>query len=340
MRTLIYYPQDLDGICSANICRHFLTKEGAENINLIVYKPGADLEITPNDEDNVYVVGTVIESLIKHPNLTWIDSRPDNIARYNPEVGGYRVMNVGTPRLCWQWFNNTKLPRQNEFESVTEPTFVKLISGPRTDIVDYFRCGLESTPDFNWDDWCASFINGNENDPDAIITTGRVCLEYSDKIQGQLMKEQAFDKILDGYKFKAFNGPVSDRAFRVFRDQGDIDGFMSYYFDGEKAHFDLYYSNGAADLSYIAGKRGGKGNRYHAHFTLNSDQTLDGTSSGTPVEETIPTPTEAINEPVGTVLTPVETIPSPVTYATVSSTPIDMWGSLDATTYLRETGTR
>lgn len=175
MKTLIiHHSVDFDGIFCRQIAnRYFNTsqiKEGRGPTELVGWDYGDPLPTIAPDVEEIYMLDISIEGMMDDPRLIWIDHHASAMAKFNPNICGYRIDGVAACRLAYQWFftyNNQRNPMADHFatlpkkqdyldRNVHEPMAVMLAGeydiwdrrDPRAEI---FQHGLRSMDlDIHW----------------------------------------------------------------------------------------------------------------------------------------------------------------------------------------------
>lgn len=286
MKTLvIYHKADWDGIFSREICRRFY-RDKAEYLGWDYGNPVPVVE--PGRE--VVMVDISVDGLMDHRPLIWIDHHASAMAKFSPEIRGYRIDGVAACRLAWQWFFTGNVSRNPTLETymtlpdkqafidrkVVEPYAVRLageydIWDKRDPDADVFQQALRSRP--LDDDYWANLLNASLH-PDtntqrseltarALMPGGHAIQFSSDEANASLMRDCAFKLDWEGLSFLAVNKPRGNsRTFAAAVNAKD-DALMTFYWSRNKWRVSLYHAphNTGIDLSKIAVKYGGGGHR-------------------------------------------------------------------------------
>lgn len=159
---VIYHKADFDGFFSREIAR----KHYGDNAEYLGWDYG---DPVPQVEAGrkVVMIDISIDGLMDHRPLIWIDHHKSAIAKFSPDIPGYRIDGVAACRLAWQWFFKRPVAMEGTTEgmiphafslpdkqayvdrAVTEPMAVRLageydIWDKRDPNTDVFQDGLRS----------------------------------------------------------------------------------------------------------------------------------------------------------------------------------------------------
>lgn len=306
---IIYHDSDFDGILSREVCMFHLGRLYPEaKIHPYGWDYGRPVpKVTQTDHsdwfdyDTIYIVDLSVDELMARPELrdkiVWIDHHKSAIEKWDkladigdkpyPYFHGYRIDGVAACRLCWQWFAygpNFGDPRPTKADFVErrvgEPDLIRLAG--EYDIWDHrdpdakalqfgLRCCTESE--------LANLVRAQfEGTPEGggillnVIDGGRMVKSYCDKQNDEY--SAAFSQTIqwEGLTFCALN--IGQRGNSDLLRGGikpEHDALFAWRWTGDKVLVSLYHAPGKEhhDLSQIAVRYGGGGNRGACGFRLN-----------------------------------------------------------------------
>jgi hypothetical protein len=283
---VIHHSADFDGLFSREIARKFF----GDTATYIGWDYGQPIPFVPAGA-RLYMLDISIDGLMDHPGLTWIDHHKTAMAKFNPNIRGYRIDGVAACRLAWQWFfrdtpgdiAGAPMPPKEQFVDrlVSEPYAVQLageydIWDKRDRDVDTFQHALRSQEltDHIWRELFRTDIEETLQVQHsllmarALMPLGRAIEYSSDQANASLMRDVAFELNWEGLRFLAINKPRGNSRTFAAGVKPEHDALLTFYWLRDKWRISLYGvpHRPDLDLSPIAAKRGGGGHRQACGF--------------------------------------------------------------------------
>lgn len=308
MKTVIYHSADFDGIFCREIAKKFIGPGNADDPNQYIgwnfgdpkiaveLRPDRFVYVTHDGEflgraDQIYILDLSPECL-QFPasdewlpeRLVWIDHHKTSIAKWNPDIPGYRIDGVAACRLAWQWFSWIEedrtlgnMPDKQRFvdRKVEEPLAVRLVG--EYDVWDHrgdgdleFQFGLRSVTlqDEQW----TTLLSDDQEAALGLVKIGLYSKQYAKNVDAGVMKA-SFLVQWEGLTFLCLNGRGNSNTF----DSRDVpetghDANLMFYFQGRQWIVSLYHAKHRKDLdlSAIAVKHGGGGHKGACGFQCDS----------------------------------------------------------------------
>lgn len=292
MKTIvIYHRADFDGIFCREIARKFLPE--AELIGWDYGDPVPKLypDSGPVDPVQLYMLDILVDGLMNHPKLIWIDHHKSAMEKYGNHIAGYRIDGVAACRLSWQWFEstirgqhdpNTRDGEITQFpwatkqdfidRKVSEPLAVRLageydIWDKRDPNAELFQHGLRSQElnDCDWALLLESYLGApGANDFVRRLLSAGKSIQYATTHQNEsIIKSAGFDLEFEGLKFLACNHARYNSHLFTAGLKPEHDACFGFCWRDGKWTVSLYHAPGKEhhDLSAIAVKYGGGGHR-------------------------------------------------------------------------------
>lgn len=289
MKTLvIYHKADFDGIFSREICRKYFR----ENAEYLGWDYGDPVPVVAEGRE-IVMVDISVDGLMDHRPLVWIDHHKSAIAKFSPDIPGYRIDGVAACRLAWQYFHTANvtrnpmldpgmtLPDKQAFidRKVVEPYAVQLageydIWDKRNPHTDVFQSGLRAVEiaPAGWDELLdvdtplpRSLIPAGSSRTltEIILSDGRVLEHANSEANASLMRDVAFEMSWSGFRFLAINKPRGNSRTFAAGVKPEHDALLTFYWARSKWRVSLYHAPHRTyiDLSEIAVKHGGGGHR-------------------------------------------------------------------------------
>lgn len=296
---VIYHSADFDGLFSREIARRFF----GDTATYIGWDYGQPLPcIPPHNADGtpavrLYMLDISIDGLMEYPGLTWIDHHKTAMAKFNPNIRGYRIDGVAACRLAWQWFfrdtpgdlADALMPTKEEFfeRVVVEPYAVRLageydIWDKRDPAAELFQSALRSRPltDYIWNNLLdltvphpdTLAVSNSKLMVSPLLESGRAIAYAREQEYAQVITEQGFTISFEGLTFLACCSHECDIRSHLFAAaiRPEHDALMGFTFTGKDWRFSLYGVPGKPDidLSVIAAKYGGGGHKQACGFRI------------------------------------------------------------------------
>lgn len=286
MKTLvIYHKADWDGLFSREICR----KHFGDDAEYLGWDYGDPLPVVDPGRE-VVMVDISVDGLMDHRPLVWIDHHKSAMAKFAPDIPGYRIDGVAACRLAWQYFHTANyarnklldpcmtLPEKQAFidRKVVEPYAVQLageydIWDKRNPDADTFQSAMRSREiDAEW--WAnlldttihaEAKVQRSVLAVRALMPLGRAIQFSADEANASLARDVAFELEWEGLRFIAINKPRGNSRTFAAVVQPTHDALLTFYWLRNKWRVSLYHAphNTTVDLSQIAVKYGGGGHR-------------------------------------------------------------------------------
>ncbi len=286
MKTLvIYHKADWDGLFSREICK----KHFGSDAEYLGWDYGDPLPVVEPGRE-VVMVDISVDGLMDHRPLVWIDHHKSAMAKFSPDIPGYRIDGVAACRLAWQYFHTANyarnkmldpcmtLPEKQAFidRKVVEPYAVQLageydIWDKRNPDADTFQHAMRSREiDDEW--WtnlldtaihAEAKVQRSELAVRALMPLGRAIEFSSAEASASLAKDATFEMQWEGLRFIAINKPRGNSRTFAAVVQPTHDALLTFYWLRNKWRVSLYHAPHRTDLdlSQIAVKFGGGGHR-------------------------------------------------------------------------------
>lgn len=287
MKTLvIYHKADWDGLFSREICR----KHFGDNAEYLGWDYGDPVPVVEPSRE-VVMVDISVDGLMNHRPLVWIDHHKSAMAKFSPDIPGYRIDGVAACRLAWQYFHTANvtrnpmldpcmtLPDKQAFidRKVVEPYAVQLageydIWDKRNPDADVFQQALraQKLTDHIWRELlrtdiedCITHVQHSQIMVQTLLPLGRALQFSADEENASLMRDVAFELEWEGLRFLAINKPHGNSRTFAAGVKSEHDALLTFYWLRNKWRVSLYHAPHRTDLdlSQIAVKHGGGGHR-------------------------------------------------------------------------------
>lgn len=297
---IIHHDADYDGILSNEVCRHFLSQDGAE-VKSIGWDYGKPVpEADAFNWDTIYLVDISIKELMDRqrlPNLIWIDHHKTAIDQFDPAIVGYRIDGVAACRLCWQWFIhnppslvkslNPDLPDKQMYvlRKVEEPLLICLAG--EHDIWDHrdgraliLQSGLKELDEEEFTELVREQFSDIHQDNKLLshcLLIGARAKKSRDRANAATLAKYGHDVLWQGITFLCCNGLSGSQAF-LSGLKPHHKALMGWRYDGQqkKATVSLYHAPGheEIDLSVLAKGEGGGGHKGACGFQTSLDNLI------------------------------------------------------------------
>ena len=277
---VIYHRADFDGIFCCEIAKQYY----GEDAEYLGWNHGDPVpEVSPDRE--VMLLDLSIESLMSHPGLVWIDHHASAIAKYAPEIDGWRIDGVAACRLVWQWFFRGRqhwlrcLKAEGTDKAdfverrVKEPWAVRLageydVWDKRDPDAELFQHGLRSQDlDF------AAMLGDDERAVQYVrrlLEAGQALQYARTKENASVIKSQGFTVRFEGLTFLACNAARFNSLLFKEGLRPEHDGCLGFCWDGKNWRWkvSMYGVPGKPELDFspIAVRYGGGGHRQACGF--------------------------------------------------------------------------
>ena len=295
----IFYHDDLDGKCAANLAYMALTpkrpsitrgKIAEKDLISADYKEKIDLSVVKKGERVVIVDYHIEPSEMKEliekvgaENVVWIDHHKSSIEKYEKSdvdisgIGGIRDTRYCGAYLTYFWLGNRQHGSKGNpaFAYSDAPRYIQLIDDWDTfkwhdkGNVDAYHfmlacnmCRLHPAADNAW----ASVRNNVRR----YIEMGQIIAEYKVEYAAEVIKRTGFATKLDGVKAYASNFPFcSSVDFESVKEAQECDMIIAFYQNGSDGRYSvsLYAVNNDVDCARIAQKYGGGGHKGASGFS-------------------------------------------------------------------------
>ena len=277
---VIYHRADFDGIFCCEIAKQYY----GEDAEYLGWNHGDPVpEVSPARE--VMLLDLSIEPLMSHPGLVWIDHHASAIAKYAPEIDGWRIDGVAACRLVWQWFFRGRqhwlrcLKAEGTDKAdfverrVREPWAVRLageydVWDKRDPDAELFQHGLRSQDlDF------AAMLGDDERAVQYVrrlLEAGQALQYARTKENASVIKSQGFTVRFEGLTFLACNAASFNSLLFKEGLRPEHDGCLGFCWDGKNGRWkvSMYGVPGKPELDFspIAVRYGGGGHRQACGF--------------------------------------------------------------------------
>lgn len=274
--TVIYHRADFDGLFSREIARRAL---GDLTTEFIGWDYGDPLPVIPADVETIYMIDISVDGMMDDPRLIWIDHHKSAMAKFSPDIKGYRIDGVAACRLAWQFFfsgDPVGLPGKEAYvnREVVEPLAVRLageydIWDKRDPRAELFQHGLR-TRELTAEVWECLLGPGSDILVGGLLEAGTVLQFSRGKENESIIKAQGFTLQFEGLTFLACNAARYNSHLFTAGLKPEHDGCLGFNWDGkrQKWRISLYGVPGKPDidLSAIAVRYGGGGHKQACGF--------------------------------------------------------------------------
>jgi oligoribonuclease NrnB/cAMP/cGMP phosphodiesterase (DHH superfamily) len=289
MKTIIIHHHDLDGYAAGAIARLFYPEAATLSLNYDASSPIPTADALADYAQVIIVDYTLppaeMLALYRAQKLLWIDHHASAIR--NAQTNGYADALglrcapgelICASELCWQFFVKKPLPRfltliggYDTFRNSHDPEFthevLPFFYGTQVNFQERFL-----PANFGQPGYLLNTLEAFEDEalPERMIADGRVIQGYNRSCYGQLLRECAFVREIDGLRVLCFNcaGHGSDNMIQAF-DPAKHDAMLLFSTNGKGWNYGIYTDGQLkpeVDVSAIAIKHGGGGHRCAAGF--------------------------------------------------------------------------